>query len=120
MKSLINYNFWFVIIGNAVAGISKGVVYTGCPLLALKWFFPKNTPLVTSILLFVQVLILIPSFWFPKYITDLSVNQTNIEYDKEKITNMLMYEAIICTVMVIPALIFFKESPPTPPCEVSV
>ena len=51
IRCFVNTSFWFVIIGNGIAGTAKGVVYTGCPIFALKWFSPKNTPLVTSLLL---------------------------------------------------------------------
>jgi len=51
MRILIDYSIWFVILGNFIASFGRSSAIHAPPKVAIKWFFPKNTPFVTSILL---------------------------------------------------------------------
>jgi MFS family permease len=74
IRCLINYNFWYVILGNAVSGIGLNIILTGSPMVSFHWFFPKNSPLITSILMMGQAFGFIISFWIPTYLTDFDHN----------------------------------------------
>ncbi len=51
VRCLVNYNFYFVILGNMISGVGLNIILTGSPMVAFHWFFPKNSPLITSILM---------------------------------------------------------------------
>ena len=51
IRCFINYNFWFVVLGNGISGIGLNMILTGSPTVSFHWFSSKNTPLVTSILM---------------------------------------------------------------------
>jgi len=65
VKILINKNFWYVIIGNAICGIGRNIILTGPPIVALKWYFPKNTPIITSILMMGNPVGVLFGYWLP-------------------------------------------------------
>jgi hypothetical protein len=65
IRTLIDYNFWFVIIGNGIAGVGLNMILTGSPKVSFKWFSTKNCPIITSILMMGQAVGFVISFWLP-------------------------------------------------------
>ena len=120
IRCLVNYNFWFVILGNAISGIGLNIILTGSPMVAFHWFLPNNTPLITSILMMGQAIGMIVSFWLPKVLTDFDHDKENYSHDKNQMMWMLVKEAIIITIGLIPGMILFKDHPKTPPSETSL
>lgn len=51
VKLLINQSLWFLLLGNCIAAIGRNVVLNGSPKTANRWFFPKNTPVVTALII---------------------------------------------------------------------
>ena len=51
VKLLIGYSVWFIVLGNAIAGIGRNVILNGAPKTANRWFLPKNTPLISSLII---------------------------------------------------------------------
>jgi len=51
LRCLVNYNFWFVVLGNAISGIGVNIILTGSPGVSFAWFKPDNSPIITSLLM---------------------------------------------------------------------
>lgn len=51
IKLLLPYSIWFIVLGNGIAGIGRNVILNGAPKTANRWFLPKNTPLVSSLII---------------------------------------------------------------------
>jgi len=49
-KLLVNNNLWFLVVGNGISGLGRNIVINGSVKTSNKWFFPKNTPIITSII----------------------------------------------------------------------
>ena len=61
-----------MIIGNGILGIGLNVMNTGCPKVAFNWFKPKNSPIVTSILMMAFALGYLVAFILPSMMITLS------------------------------------------------
>jgi len=120
IKCLLNYNFWWASIGTAVVGIGRNIVSTTPPIIALKWFRPKNTALISALLSFFTSIGTLFGMGISILLLNLTYNPEEVETDKIEVRNMLFKQAIIGTVVLSANIIAFKSKPPTPPSETSV
>jgi len=51
IRYFVNKSFWFVVIGSFVSSIGRGCSTHAPPKVAIKWFGPKNVPIVSSVML---------------------------------------------------------------------
>ena len=50
LRLLINYSFYFVIIGSVIASLGRACSTHAPPKVSLKWFLPRNRAIITSVL----------------------------------------------------------------------
>ena len=75
MRTLINESFYYVIAGSFVASIARAASAHAPVKVSVKWFFPENRPIVSSILLLAP-----PAGYMMSYLlTDLIVKTGNVE-----------------------------------------
>ena len=114
MRILINDSFYYVIAGSFVASIARAASAHASVKVSVNWFFPENRPIVSSILLLAP-----PAGYMTSYIlTDLLVTTGKIvskSKTKEQLRSLMIVEAILFSLMMISAMIFYKEHPPFPP-----
>jgi len=91
-KLLINSNIWFVVIGNGIAGMGRLVIINGSVKTANKWFFPKNTPIVISIIVATMPLGVICGYFIPIMYVN-SNPLTSPLTEKDNVSDLLLLEA---------------------------
>ena len=114
LRSLINQSFYFVIIGSVIASLGRASATHAPPKVSLKWFYPKNRPLITSLLLFAAPLGYIVGYTMTTSLVGdpKKVDQATI---KDQITRLIWVQNIGTTIFLVLTMIFYKENPPTPP-----
>jgi len=115
LRLLLNkWGFIFALIGNLVASLGRACSTNACTKVSVKWFLPKNRPLISSILLLGAPLGTILGY----QITTFFISDPLILMDKEKrkseFFSLMLWEAVILIVMIIPAALFYRDDPPTP------
>ena len=56
---------------------------------------------------------LLPGIWIGDY--EVSKDRVNVEEGEQRIIQLMGLHAIICTALILPSIIAFKEKPPSPP-----
>lgn len=116
IKLLLNHSLWFVVLGNCIGGFGRNVILNGSPKTANRWFLPKNTPVITSLIIATTPVGVFLGYLIPiLYIDEDAIPETG----KTQFFNLILMEFIITTVFCLPVIIFYREKPPTPPSETS-
>jgi len=123
LRLLINnggFNFYYALLGNFVASLGRSCSTNACTKVSVKWFLPKNRPLVSSILLLGAPLGTILGYQITTFFITTADASLPTEMIKDKMFSLMFYEGIILIIMVIPAIVFYKDDPPTPTSSTSV
>ena len=121
LRMLVNRGFGWVIAGQVIAGIGRPFILNCQAKISANWFSSKVRGKVTQILTLVLnvslvIGILIPGFVFNGYKPD-PKDAANIQRGKNVTFRLMMIEAIIAVVCLIPNIIFQESKPPTPPSD---
>lgn len=117
IRMLINKGFAWVIVGQVIAGIGRPFILNCQAKISANWFTAESRGKVTQILTLVLNVslvlgLLIPGIFFTGY------KPTPNDLKGKQITfKLLMIEAIIAVLCLIPNIIFQESLPPTPPSD---
>lgn len=119
LRMLVNRGFGWVIAGQVIAGIGRPFILNCQAKISANWFSAKVRGKVTQILTLVLnvslvIGILIPGFVFNGY-KPVADDPDNLEQGKKVTFRLMLIEALITVVCLIPNIIFQKSKPPTPP-----
>lgn len=113
LKCLININYYFTVVGSLLCGIGNSFI-CNCPTkVASNWFKPSNRTLISII--FTLSLMISPTIGF--LIPPFFVSSTNPT--KNDVFNLLLFEFVASFLILGSMIIFFRESPPSPPSYIA-
>lgn len=121
LRMLVNRGFGWVIAGQVIAGIGRPFILNCQAKISANWFSSKARGKVTQILTLVLnvslvIGILIPGFVFNGYKPD-AADPANIEKGKSITFRLMLIEAIMAVVCLLPNILFQQSKPPTPPSD---
>jgi len=105
LRVLSFYGYGYCMLGQTIAAIGQSFILNAPPKLASNWFSDSQRTIATSI----------SSVAAPVGVGLGFLISPAIATDASQVPTMILYEAIIVSIMVVPSCIFFRDKPPTPP-----
>lgn len=107
MRMLINHGFYWVILGQVVAGIGRPFIMNCQAKISGNWFSAKVRGGITQLLTLVLnvsliIGVLIPGFFFKGY----EPHPSNYNEGKDLTFNLMLFEAIMALICFIPNILF--------------
>lgn len=119
LRTILNFRFFFVIIGQFVAGIGRPLIANSQGKVAAAWFPAESRTTVTALFSLiitgsVVLGILFPGIIFNNYSKEADVDRSQGQALGER---LMFLEAIIASALILPAIFFFRNQPPSPPSK---
>ena len=112
IKCLINYWFYWTIVGMFFVGIGLFLLLNCMVNISLDWFGPSERVMMTSFSNLISFGGIALGFFLPKIWID--NNEKDHEVSKDQIYNFLFYTAIMVSPGIL-AWVLYKNKPKTPP-----
>jgi len=107
---VLTNSFAFLLFGQGLVAISQPFIYNGISKIATRWFPDNERARATTFASLSDPLgIIVGMVLSPFFIQD--SDKDDPEEGKNKINKLLLVQAILCTVLSIPMLLFIREKP---------
>lgn len=121
IRLLVNSGFFFVILGQIVAGIGRPFILNCQTKIAGNWFDAQSRGGVTQLLTLILnvsliIGIFIPGLVYGDYKPDVS-NPQSIEEGRDVTFKVMLVELIMGIFCYVPNILFQEDKPPTPPSD---
>ena len=114
IRILVNENFLYVLLGQLVASFGQPFIMNSPSKIAATWFNPENRVKATTILSIIGPIGIGAGFLIPGLMMG-DESKLTIGEKKDKVYNIMFYEALVFTALNIPTFIWFRKEPKTPP-----
>lgn len=103
-------DFSLILVGTGVVAVFQPFIYVGVSKVATRWFSDKERATATTIMSLADPIgCIIGMVLGPIYVLD--SDKEDPELGKQHVNDLLMVQAIACTILYAPLLLFFKERP---------
>jgi len=114
VRILVNRNFLFVILGQFISSLGQPFIVNSPAKIAATWFNQNNRVKATTFLSIIGPIGIGLGFLIP----GIAMGDQNIltnDEKKDRVYNIMFYEALIFTILNLPTFFFFRKQPKTPP-----
>lgn len=110
---MVKINFGFVLAGNILVAFGNVFIMNSPTMFSVTWFRPDVRIIVTSVAIFVSLVSGGLGALFSPFIVPENIEA--IEEGKQKVFDLIAYQAIFVGVIMILNLVLFRSKPKNPP-----
>lgn len=114
IRVFVNKSFLFVLLGQLISSLGQPFIVNSPAKVAALWFNEENRVKATTFLSIVGPIGIGVGFLIPGLVMG-DNNLLSNEEKKERVYNIMFYEALILSILNVPTLFFFKKQPKSPP-----
>lgn len=114
VRVLVNQSFLFVLLGQLISSFGQPFIVNSPAKIAATWFNEKHRVTATTILSTIGPIGIGIGFLIPGLVMG-DGNSLSKEMKREKVYNIMFYEALILSILNLPTLFLFRKKPKTPP-----
>ncbi len=113
LKIFLNHSFFYLLLGNIVAGMGQPFIMNSPAKIAAVWFKSKNRIAATSIMSVSNIAGIGMGFVIPSFFVSPEV--LSREAGKAQVESLMFYANIGVSLFALAAIVFMRSKPPTPP-----
>lgn len=117
-RLFVGQSFYMLIVGSIICGIGSPFILNVQGKIIANWFFPKDHSFITSFLCFFMIIFSFIGMLFPSFVFN-NYNEHHAQHDpslgRNLMVKLILIEALIATLFLLPNLFFLREKPIHPP-----